>query len=50
MSELKKCTTCSFSSAEYEWGLSLSGKRFNTCVKCRGYHRNHRKCDDEVRL
>ena len=50
MSEIKKCTTCKFEAPVAEWELSLKGKKFSSCVKCREYHRNHRKHDDEAIL
>jgi hypothetical protein len=50
MSEIKKCTTCSFKAPVSDWELSVMGKSFKSCVKCREYHRNHRKHDDEARL
>ena len=49
MSELQKCTTCSFKAPTSEWMLSAKGKKFSSCVKCREYHRNHRKHEDETR-
>ena len=50
MSEIKKCSTCSFKAPVSDWKLSSMGKSFKSCVKCREYHRNHRKHDDEARL
>ena len=50
MSEIKKCTTCSFKAPVSDWELSVMGKSFKSCVKCREYHRHHRKHDDEARL
>ena len=50
MSESKKCTTCSFKAPTSEWILSAKGNKFSSCVKCREYHRNHRKHDDEARF
>ena len=50
MSEIKNCTTCSFNAPASEWILSAKGKKFSSCVKCREYHRNHRKHDDEARV
>ena len=50
MSELQTCTTCKFKAPVSKWATSFRGNKFNSCIKCREYHRTHRKEHPEARL
>jgi predicted restriction endonuclease len=40
MSEIIKCSKCSFTGLASEWGVSLHGKKFKLCASCRMYFKN----------
>ena len=47
MSEIIKCSKCSFTGLASEWGVSLHGKKFKLCVSCRTYFK-HKMQDNPV--